>query len=80
MSGLTRVALMNPLDSPVNQLQKRKKDLLARFLRGKEPQFLSLHAEILDDYFHESFAQSSAGPRIGIEKNPYAIIALGARD
>ena len=77
MSGLTRVALMNPLDSPVNQLQKRKKDLLARFLRGKEPQFLSLHAEILDDYFHESFAQSSAGPRIGIEKNPYAIIALG---
>ena len=77
MSGLTRVALMNPLDSPVNQLQKRKKDLLARFLRGKEPQFLSLHAEILDDYFHESFAQSSAGPRMGIEKNPYAIIALG---
>ncbi|MEJ2429010.1 MAG: [protein-PII] uridylyltransferase [Deltaproteobacteria bacterium] len=77
VSGLTRVALMNPLDSPVSRLQKRKKDLLTRFLRRNEPHFLALHAEILDDYFHESFAQSSAGPRIGIDKNPYAIIALG---
>ena len=68
---------MNPTDTPVSHLQKRKKELLARFLGGNEPHFLSLHAEILDDYFHESFAQSSAGPRMGIEKNPYAIIALG---
>ena len=68
---------MNPKDSPVSHLQKRKKELLARFLGGNEPHFLSIHAEILDDYFHESFAQSSAGPSMGIEKNPYAIIALG---
>ena len=77
MSGLTRVATTNPMDSPVSQLQKRREELLARFLRGNEPHFLSLHAEILDDYFREAFAQSSAGPRMGIEKNPYAIIALG---
>jgi [protein-PII] uridylyltransferase len=77
VSGLTRVATTNPMDSPVSQLQKRKEELLARFLRGKEPHFLSLHAQILDDYFRESFAQSSAGPHMRIEKNPYAILALG---
>lgn len=77
MSAINRVAVTTSTDSPVSYLQKRKKELLARFLSGKEPDFLSLHAEILDDYFRESFAQSSAGPRMGIEKNPYAIIALG---
>ncbi|MCG6980575.1 MAG: [protein-PII] uridylyltransferase [Deltaproteobacteria bacterium] len=77
MSGLTRIATTNPMDSPVSQLQKRKQELLGRFLSGNEPHFLSLHAQILDDYFRESFAQSSAGPRMGIEKNPYAILALG---
>jgi [protein-PII] uridylyltransferase len=77
VSAINRVAAKTSTDSPVSYLQKRKKELLARFLRGKEPDFLSLHAEILDDYFRESFAQSSAGPRMGIEKNPYAIIALG---
>ena len=65
------------MKSPVHQLQKRKKELLARFLSGNEPHFLTLHAELLDEYFHESFARSAAGPRMGMEKNPYAIMALG---
>ncbi len=34
-------------------------------------------ADLLDNYFRESFAGSVIGPRIGILKNPYAIIALG---
>jgi len=65
------------MESPVHQLQERKQELLARFVRGDEPDFLSPHADLLDDYFREGFARSSAGPRMGMEKNPYGIIALG---
>ena len=62
---------------PTSLLQKKRQRLLARFLKGDEPHFLERHAEVLDDYFRESFAGSSVGPRMQVEKNPYAIIALG---
>jgi len=62
---------------PTSLLQKKRQQLLARFLKGGEPHFLERHAEVLDDYFRESFARSSVGPRMQVEKNPYAIIALG---
>ena len=65
------------MESPVEQLQRRKRHLVSQFLAGKEPQFLLRHAEILDDYFRESFARSSVGPRMRMDKNPYAFIALG---
>jgi [protein-PII] uridylyltransferase len=65
------------MESPVQQLQERKQELLARFVDGNVPDFLTTHADLLDDYFRESFARSSAGPRMGMEKNPYAILALG---
>ncbi len=65
------------MESPVEQLQRRKRHLVSQFLAGKGPQFLIRHAEILDDYFRESFARSSVGPRMGMDKNPYAFIALG---
>ena len=35
------------------------------------------YASSLDEYFCQSFARSEVGPRMGISKNPYAIIALG---
>ena len=65
------------MESPVHQLQERKQELLTRFVDGDAPDFLATHADLLDDYFRESFARSSAGPRMGMEKNPYAILALG---
>jgi len=65
------------MESPVDQLQRRKRHLVSQFLAGKEPQFPIRHAEILDDYFRESFARSSVGPRMRMDKNPYAFIALG---
>jgi [protein-PII] uridylyltransferase len=68
---------MNEMVAPISLLQKRKQQLIARFLKGDEPSFLERHAEILDDYFCESFARSSVGPRMQVEKNPYVIIALG---
>ena len=65
------------MESPLDQLQRRKRHLVSQFLAGKEPQFLTRHAEILDDYFRESFARSAVGPRMRMDKNPYAFIALG---
>ena len=59
-----------------NLLEGRTK-LTARFLRNREQDYLVENARLLDNYFRESFAASVIGPRIGILKNPYAIIALG---
>ncbi len=68
---------MSELESPISTLQEKKQGLIAGFLKGEEPSFLERHAEILDDYFCESFARSKVGPQIRVDKNPYAIIALG---
>jgi len=68
---------MSQREPPVSVLREKKQDLIARFLKGDEPSFLEHHAEILDDYFRESFARSAVGPQIRVDKNPYAIIALG---
>jgi len=65
------------MESPIRQLQERKQELLAHFVESDEPDFLTTHTDLLDDYFRESFARSSVGPCMGMEKNPYAIIALG---
>ena len=65
------------MESSIRQLQERKQELLAHFVESDEPDFLTTHTDLLDDYFRESFARSSVGPCMGMEKNPYAIIALG---
>jgi len=59
------------------QLRQKTEGLIARFLKGKEPDFLMQHARLLDDYFRQAFETSIVGPRMDIRKNPYAIIALG---
>ena len=58
-------------------LQQKTDKLIASFFQGKEPDFLKLHARILDDYFRQAFETSMVGPRMDISKNPYTIIALG---
>jgi [protein-PII] uridylyltransferase len=65
------------MNSPVEELQKKREALVTRFMRGRAPDFVDQHAEILDDYFQESFARSSVGPRMHMEKNPCVLIALG---
>jgi [protein-PII] uridylyltransferase len=59
------------------ELQQKTQALIARFLKGKEPDFLKQHARLLDDYFRQAFETSMVGPRMDIGQNPYAIIALG---
>jgi [protein-PII] uridylyltransferase len=68
---------MNQLKSPISVLQAKKERLVHGFLKGDEPNFPQRHAEVLDDYFQESYAVSSVGPHMHTDKNPYAIIALG---
>ena len=58
-------------------LHQKTEGLIARFLGGKEPDFLRQHARLLDDYFRQAFETSLVGPRLDIGKNPYTIIALG---
>jgi [protein-PII] uridylyltransferase len=58
-------------------LRRRIAELTARFLRGRQPDFLRQHARALDDYFQQAFEASMIGPRLEINKNPYAIVALG---
>jgi [protein-PII] uridylyltransferase len=63
--------------SPIAQLKKDRKGLIARFLKGDDAGFYEEHAHILDDYFRESFATSAVGSQLRVEKNPCAIVALG---
>lgn len=64
-------------ESPITLLQERKRGLVADFVKGREPHFVEHHAWILDDYFRESVAGSLTGPRMRVERNPFAVIALG---
>jgi len=58
-------------------LQEKVTGLTERFLRRKQPDFMKQHSRALDDYFEQAFERSMIGPRMEINKNPYAIVALG---
>jgi [protein-PII] uridylyltransferase len=58
-------------------LQEKRDRLVDAFLQGRAPDFIGQHAQLLDDYFLESFELSMTGPRMDIIRNPYAMIALG---
>ncbi|MDY6880330.1 MAG: [protein-PII] uridylyltransferase [Thermodesulfobacteriota bacterium] len=58
-------------------LDKSRKTLISRFLKGGEPEFPQRHAQLFDEYFCECFETSRVGPKMNISKNPYAIVALG---
>jgi len=64
--------------TPIECLTAGKERLLARFLAGKdEDLFLHEHAQLLDEYFRESYSRSRVGPQLHMEKNPWAFLALG---
>ncbi len=58
-------------------LKEKVAELTGRFLKGRQPDFLKQHSRALDDYFEQAFETSMIGPRLEINKNPYAIVALG---
>jgi [protein-PII] uridylyltransferase len=59
------------------ELQQKRETLIRRYLKKGETDFLILHAQILDDYFRASFETSQIGLQLNLNKNPYAIVALG---
>ncbi len=67
----------NQSKTPIQTLQKNREKLIADLSRVNGPEFLKRHASILDAYFRQSFENSKVGPELGLNKNPYAIVALG---
>ncbi len=63
--------------SAESRLRENRKQLIDGFLKKNSPGFLAEHARILDDYFYKCFETSRVGPELGMNKNPFAIIALG---
>jgi [protein-PII] uridylyltransferase len=59
------------------ELQQKREALIRRYLKGAETDFLNLHSRLLDDYFRVCFETSHIGLQLHINKNPYAIVALG---
>lgn len=54
-----------------------RKELMTAAAATDALEFLKIHAAAVDEYFLASFAQSAVGPRMGIMRNPYALVALG---
>ncbi|MBW2604509.1 MAG: [protein-PII] uridylyltransferase [Deltaproteobacteria bacterium] len=65
------------LEPAAERLREKTDQLVSGFAKKKSPDFIKRYAQVLDDYFFESFESSRVGPEMGMEKNPYAIIALG---
>ena len=59
------------------QMVQQKRKLVQTLFESGDRSFLQQHAHLLDDYFRQCFEASDIGPRMGIAKNPYAIIAQG---
>ncbi len=63
--------------TPLGLLKQKSDQTVSDFLERDIPDFLEQHTLTFDDYFRSSFEKSVAGPKIGISRNPYSIIALG---
>lgn len=74
---LTQVTKKNIYADVSEELKKKKHQLISDLMEGKAPAFLEDHAKLIDDYFRASYEKSVVGPKIGIARNPYAVVALG---
>jgi [protein-PII] uridylyltransferase len=63
--------------STVQQFREERQKLIDTFLKGSQPDFLPRYTQTIDDYLRQSFAVSEVGPRMNLNSNPYALIALG---
>ncbi len=58
-------------------LKQKRERFFEEYLKDDDPLFLERHSRLFDDYFFESFEKSIIGPGMVIDRNPFAIIALG---
>ncbi|MCF8095887.1 MAG: [protein-PII] uridylyltransferase [Desulfobacteraceae bacterium] len=62
---------------PAETLKRRRQELFASATQYEPAEFIRAHAELFDSYFRQCFAASRIGPELAINRNPYAVIALG---
>ncbi|MCF8111279.1 MAG: [protein-PII] uridylyltransferase [Desulfobacteraceae bacterium] len=67
----------NNTADPAETLKLRRQELFASAMQWEPAEFIRAHAELFDSYFQQCFASSRVGPELGINRNPYAVIALG---
>ena len=72
-----RQAMKKPYDDVIKSLYEQRDSLIKRLPNIEANILLAEHTGILDDYFRDSFEKSLIGPEMGINKNPYVIIAQG---
>ncbi len=66
------------MNSAVEELESSRKILLIRFADKKDStEFLNLHTSIMDRYFENVLQESQTGTRLFLEKEPFALVALG---
>lgn len=63
--------------APAQTFRQRREELFATVDNYEAGEFLQAHAAAVDEYFLSSFSQSQVGPKMGIMRNPYALVALG---
>lgn len=59
------------------QLKHNREQLNSGYNRMTATAYIQENARLLDDYFLETFARSSVGPRLNQARNPCALVALG---
>ena len=59
------------------QLREKSAHLISGFLKRKTPDFMKQHAQILDDYFFESFESSMSAPKWGWKRIPMPSLHWG---
>ncbi|MFP4571835.1 MAG: [protein-PII] uridylyltransferase [Desulfobacterales bacterium] len=69
--------LKNHDQNPAEILRQRRQELFASAMQWDPAEFIRAHAELFDAYFRQCFASSKVGPDLAINRNPYAVIALG---
>ncbi len=63
--------------APAAILKQRRAELFASVLKMDPVEFVKTHADLFDAYFRDSYEASLVGPRLAINKNPFAVVALG---
>ncbi|MFW6081533.1 MAG: [protein-PII] uridylyltransferase [Desulfosalsimonas sp.] len=69
--------MKNQQQHPAETLKQKRLELFASSMWREPAEFIQAHAELFDAYFRQCFAASRVGPQLAINRNPYAVIALG---
>uniref|UniRef100_A0A7C4RSH8 Bifunctional uridylyltransferase/uridylyl-removing enzyme n=1 Tax=Desulfatirhabdium butyrativorans TaxID=340467 RepID=A0A7C4RSH8_9BACT len=75
-SPITKVPTMAD-EHPAILLKKKRKRLITEGLKTNCAELIRLLSDMLDAYFCEVYEKSIVGPTMRIERNPYALVALG---